>query len=64
MSNHEVTLDLVIHLERETALQVSLDGNEEASVWIPTSQIEVGDDNGGTTEITMPEWLAIKKELV
>jgi len=34
------------------------DGDQ--TVWLPRSQIEINDD--GT--VTMPEWLAIEKELV
>lgn len=46
-----------VRAETEKAVQFN-DGTR--SVWLPRSQIEINDD--GT--ITLPEWLALDKELI
>jgi hypothetical protein len=46
-----------IRAQTERAIQI-FDG--KITVWLPRSQIEIGDD--GT--VTMPEWLAIERELI
>lgn len=46
-----------IRAQTERAIQF-YDG--ERVVWLPLSQVEVNDD--GT--VTMPEWLAMEKELI
>ena len=60
-------IDLDVHLiaETEKAILVNLDENEkDDGVWIPKSQIEINKRQKITVNITMPEWLAIKKGLV
>lgn len=53
-----------VHARTERAVLFSTDGDKENAVWIPLSQIEVGDLHHGVGEITMPEWLAIDKGMV
>lgn len=41
------------------------DTGREVWIWLPLSQIEVGEkDAGGTCEVSMPEWLAKDKGLI
>ena len=39
-------------------------GDEETSVWLPLSEIEVEEIKGMLVEVTMPVWLAKEKRLV
>ena len=52
-----VDLEGVVRGETDKAIRLVVDGK---SAWLPKSQVE---DNGDGT-FTMPEWLAIDKELV
>jgi hypothetical protein len=57
-SNHDL-VDISGEIRARTARAIQFyDG--ERTVWLPLSQIEINDD--GT--ITMPEWLAMEKELI
>ena len=39
--------------------------NKEVWIWLPLSQIEIGEKDGrGCCEVTMPEWLAKDKGLI
>lgn len=62
MSVHD-TIDIEVQVKAgtEKAILVS-DG--ETEVWLPLSKIEVEYKPGGKAIVTLPEWLAIEKELV
>lgn len=53
-----VDLELEIRHRTENAILVAEDHDSEG-VWLPLSQVEV---DGST--VTMPEWLALEKELI
>jgi len=60
-----VDLEVYVHAETEKALFVSGVGpGSDKRVWLPKSQIEINDRSQFLAEITVPEWLAIDKELV
>lgn len=52
----DLEIDRIKH-RTEKAILITKDGKD---VWLPKSQIEINDDD----TITLPEWLAIEKELV
>jgi hypothetical protein len=65
MSKELIDLTLQLHHETAKAFLVSDDWDEANAVWIPKSQCEQGPAKGkGTYEFTMPEWLAMEKELI
>ncbi len=59
-------IDLTVHRHAQTAkaVRVSDDGEDSKAVWLPLSQIEIGDEDGNHIEITLPEWLAKDKGLI
>jgi hypothetical protein len=77
MSTRELTdLTLCLHAETEKAILVSETGDAAKTKWIPKSQCEVertdkfasinnqvGAKKYPIVIVTMPEWLAINKEL-
>jgi hypothetical protein len=65
MPKELIDLTLQLHHETVKAFLVSDDGDENHAVWIPKSQCEQGTAKGnGAYEFTMPEWLAMDKELI
>ncbi|MFT6841366.1 MAG: hypothetical protein ACJASR_000126 [Psychroserpens sp.] len=58
----ELKLDIK-HVTRKAILVINLNNQE---TWLPISQIEIEGDRffAGVREITIPEWIAIKNELV
>lgn len=71
-----VDLTLALHAETDKAVLVSETGDEKKSKWIPKSQCEVeqtgkycqqngqiGNRKYPVVIVTMPEWMAINKEL-
>jgi len=56
-----IEIDGVVKAVTEKAILFS-DGTRE--VWIPKSQLEDMEIKHGVAMITIPEWLAIEKELV
>jgi hypothetical protein len=52
--------ELIVHAETDKAYLLSDTGDDEDAKWFPKSQIE---RDGDTNNFTMPEWLAIEKEL-
>lgn len=52
-------VDVTADLRGETDAAYRID-NGGVTVWVPKSQVEMNDD--GT--FTMPEWLALEKELI
>jgi hypothetical protein len=77
MSKSDLTdLTLALHAETDKAVLVSETGDPKKSKWIPKSQCEIErtdkfcqqDNRIGTRKysvviVTLPEWLAINKEL-
>lgn len=53
----QITMELVLIHENDRAYLV---GDGEREIWLPKSQVA----HDGGDEFTMPEWLAIEKELV
>jgi hypothetical protein len=51
--------DIELEIKAETDRAVMVENLKGKVVWLPKSQIEI--DNG---VITLPEWLAIEKELI
>lgn len=64
MPSEVVDIAVQIHAKTDRAILVSDDGDKEKAVWLPLSQIEVEMKQGGTAEITLPEWLALEKGLI
>lgn len=66
MKSNIVDLELIWHHETEKALLVTAD-EEAEPVWLPKSQIEIEEGErlrGFLIVISMPEPLAVEKELV
>ena len=61
MADKVVDVTGEIHGETERAVRF-FDGDR--TVWLPKSQIEISEEGDGTVTVSMPEWLAIEKELV
>lgn len=60
-------LRLYVHHETGSAWLVSEDDDEDAAVWLPRSQCSRGeqlDRAGRQYEFSVPEWLALQKELL
>lgn len=69
MAKELVDLEMCMHAEIPKAILVSHDGDRDKAVWLPKSQVEFEPkkrlaDGTKITSVTMPEWLAIEKELV
>lgn len=77
MKSDLTDLTLALHAETERAVLVSDDGDAKKSKWLPKSQVEiertdkfcqfknqVGTKKYPVVIVTLPEWLAINKELV
>lgn len=63
MSDESTEVHIGILRETDLAFQVT-DG--ETTAWLPKSQIEeeIGLNVGEDTTITIPEWLALEKDLI
>jgi len=58
-------LSMVLHHKTARAVLVSDTGEKDDAVWLPLSQISVGQDSvDDILQITMPEWLAKDKGLI
>lgn len=64
MSEKLVDLSLHLHHMTDAALLLSQEGDNSRAVWVPKSVCEYEVKARSLIEVTMPEWLAIKKELV
>jgi len=66
MSKRElVDLTMRLHHQTDKAVLVSLDGEREHAVWLPKSAVELDfAAQPGLCIVTLPEQLAIDKELV
>jgi len=59
MSDEElIDVEVRVLYETERAFRVT-DGAKE--VWLPKSRVEMSEDH---TTVTLPEWLAVEKELI
>ena len=64
MAREVIDITVQVHAKTDRAILVSDDGEESNAVWLPLSQVEVEMKQGGTAEITLPEWLALDKGLI
>ena len=59
-----IDIEMQQHAATDKAILVSDDGEEDNAVWLPLSQLALVRKGGGRLIVTMPEWLAVDKELV
>lgn len=64
MTCEVIDITVQVHAKTDRAILVSDDGEKANAVWLPLSQVEVEMKQGGTAEITLPEWLALDKGLI
>jgi len=62
--HNKIELSLSLHFETEKAVLVSLDGNKEASVWVPKVFVEIKERKGTVIEVMIPERMAYEKGLI
>jgi hypothetical protein len=77
--NDPTELLVALHFTTSQAIRVSIDGNETRSKWIPKRLISSMHETGKTTQgtdrqghkvmlpmadLVIPEWLAIREELI
>jgi len=64
MKSNIIDIDVVVTHRTEKAVLVHT-GDKENSVWLPLSQIDVEYSRfGGTSNVSLPEWLALEKGLI
>lgn len=63
MKSDLVDVDVKIHHRTDHAYLVSTTGEKKDAVWVPKSLVEI-EPTGSGHKLTLPEWLAIDKELV
>lgn len=59
-ANHDL-VDLKLQIVEFRELSIAVINLKKGWSWLPKSQIEYDADTG---EVTMPEWLALEKELI
>ncbi len=65
MKSNLVDVEVQVHHQTTAALLVSPVGTSAEKIWLPLSQIEAeSTDSNEITVITLPEWLALEKELI
>lgn len=58
-------IEVQVHHETHAAWLVSTDGDSSHAIWVPKSQCEVERiPNSRFYTLTLPHWLAVKKELI
>lgn len=57
-------VDLEVELRHETDNAILISDDGKRGIWLPKSQVEFEPVDGKTGIVTLPEWLAIEKELV
>lgn len=57
--NHDI-IEVEVEIIHQTETAIKVENLKGVNVWLPKSKIEIH-DNG---EISLPEWLAIDRELV
>ena len=62
MRSNVIDIDVIIVNRTPSAIQVK-DAEDAKAVWLPLSQIEVDIEGCGLACVTVPDWLAIEKEL-
>jgi len=64
MKSNIIDIDVEVTHRTEKAVLVHT-GNNKESVWLPLSQIEIQHSAfEGIETITLPEWLALEKDLI
>ena len=64
MKSDIIDIDVAIEARTEKAVLVH-DGDKSKAVWLPLSQIEISPTGfGGIETVSLPEWLALEKELI
>jgi hypothetical protein len=58
--------DLTLILRQKKPLSIAVTQTDGAGpwIWLPKSEIEYVEKGKGVVEVTIPEWLAVKKGLV
>jgi hypothetical protein len=64
IGRREKLFDCNMKYINETDKAVCCTDDDLRCVWLPKSQIDYVERNDGTIDVTMPEWLAIEKDLV
>jgi len=64
MKSDVVDLHVCLHHETDGAYKVSLTGEDEDTVWVPKSAVEMERLGGTQYEMTIPEQMAVDKGLV
>jgi hypothetical protein len=60
-----VDIQVYEHARTDKAILVSEDGEKEAAVWLPLSQVTIHDTGRSfIRDIVLPEWLAKEKGLI
>lgn len=57
--NHNI-IELSVIIKHETDKAIMVENLKGKDIWLPKSQVEVD----SPTEIQIPEWLAVDKELI
>lgn len=58
-------VDVTVIVQHRTAAAVLVKYDEDkAAIWLPLSQIELGQTKGATYVVTLPRWLAEEKGMV
>lgn len=65
MKGETVDIEMMVHRITRDAILCSTDGDVDNSVWLPKSQLSAEEEfqAGKAQIITMPEWLAFKKDI-
>lgn len=59
MKNHDI-IEVSVIIKHETEKSILVDNLKGKPIWLPKSQIEIQNAN----EISLPEWLALDKDLI
>lgn len=57
--NHDI-IEVSVIIKHQTEKAILVDNLKDKPIWLPKSQIEIQSE----TEISLPEWLAVDKELI
>lgn len=64
MKSDLIDITVQLHAATAHAIKVSTSGDVKKAVWLPLSQAVIERRSSGVVVVTMPEWLAVEKELV
>lgn len=59
MKNHDI-IEVAVEIKHQTEKAILVTNLRGLNTWLPKSQIEINSEN----EISLPEWLAVDKELI